>query len=331
VGFIFTDGDPNPNKSGQTYGADLRLATSRFLGGSRNLAIEAYGLKSANKGVSDEDWSYGFSARYPNDVFDAQIAVREIPTGFQPGLGFVQRDNVRMLRVAGSYNPRPKFLNIQQMFHDVYYTRFDRLDTGQLESWDVYITPFDWHFLSGDSIHAIFDYSRFYERLFAPFTISPGVVLLPGEYRFTRHRAVIASAAKRRISTSVNVQWGDYWSGTAQQVTTSLTFKLPPWFTFSLSSNQTFARLPEGSFTARIHTATVNYAASPFLSLSNLIQYDNRSRNLGMQSRVRWTLQSGRDLFLVFSQGWIQDPLGGRSFSLQDRKISTKFQYTFRY
>jgi hypothetical protein len=331
VGAIFTDGHPARNMSGQTFGADLHLATSRFMGASRNVVFDAYGLKSVNKGGTDEDWSYGFAARYPNDKFDAQIAMREIPKTFQPGLGFVQRSNVRMLRVAGSYNPRPKFFNIQQMFHDIYYTQFERLDTGQLESSDLYITPFDWHLRSGDSIHSILDPNWVYERLFAPFVISPGVVLPPGEYRFTRFRTSLASAAKRRLSGSVNLIFGDYWSGRADQVTTSLTYKLPPWFTFTFSANQTFAHLPQGDFIARIFTSTVNYAVSPYLSFSNLIQFDNRSRNLGWQSRVRWTLQPGRDLFFAFSQGWIQDPTGGRGFTPQDSKVSTKFQYTFRF
>jgi hypothetical protein len=61
------------------------------------------------------------------------------------------------------------------------------------------------------------------------------------------------------------------------------------------SANQTFADLPEGNFTARILTTDVSYSTSPFLSISSLIQYDNRSRNLGLQSRVPYTLKPGSD------------------------------------
>jgi hypothetical protein len=116
-------------------------------------------------------------------------------------------------------------------------------------------------------------------------------------------------------------------------VTTSLTYKLPPKFVISLSTNQTFARLPEGRFIARIATSNINYAASPSLSLSNLIQYDNRSRNLGWQSRVRWTLKPGNDLFFAFNQGWIQEEADDRSlrFRAQDSKLSAKFQYSYRF
>lgn len=334
VGAIFTGGHPAQGETGQTYGADMRLATSRFLGRPNNFVVAAYGVRSVNEGVSDRDWSYGFSAHYPNDKFNAQVALREIQENFRPGLGFVQRDNVRMLRMAASYNPRPTgFLNVQQMFHDIYYTRFTRLDLGEVESWDLYVTLLDWHLSSGDNLHGMFDFNPTYERLFETFEISPGVHLLPGEYRFTRFRSnLLSTATKRRVSGSINLTYGGYWSGKAEQLTTSLTYKLPPQFTISLSTNQTFARLPEGRFIARIFTGNASYSISPSLSLSNLVQYDNRSRNLGWQSRLRWTLRPGNDLFVAFNQGWIQEEDGvGRRFRSEDSKVSAKFQYSFRF
>jgi hypothetical protein len=333
VGAMFTGGDPAGGQSGQTYGADVRLATTRFLGRPSNFVVDGYAVKSVNEGVSGQDWSYGFSAHYPNDRFNAQVAYREIQEHFNPALGFVQRDNVRLLRIAGSYNPRPKdFLNVQQMFHDVYYTRFTRLDNGEVESWDLYVTLLDWHLSSGDNLHGMFDFNPTYERLFEPFEISPGVHLLPGEYRFTRFRSnLLSTATKRRLSGSVNLMYGGYWSGKAEQVTTSLTYKVPPRFIVAVSTSQTFARLPEGHFIARIFTSSVNYAVSPRLSLSNLVQYDNRSRNLGWQSRIRWTLQPGNDLFFAFHQGWIQEDGDNLRFRTQDGKVSAKLQYSFRF
>ena len=335
AGIIFTEGDPATPDVGRTVGADMSLATSRFLGGSRNLIVNAYGLNSVNAGVTDDDWSYGLSAYYPNDRYSAQVILREIQENFQPALGFVQRNNVQLLRVAGSFNPRPRgFLNIQQMFHDVYYTRFTRLDNNQVESEDLYVTLFDWHLNTGDNFHGLLDFNIVREQLFEPFRISPGVVLPTGDYRFTRFKSnLFTTAATRRVSGGLTVWWGNYWSGTAEQISASVAFRLPPRFTMSLSTNQTFARLPEGHFTARIVTGNVAYTASPLLSFSNLIQYDNRSRNLGWQSRIRWTLKPGDDLFFIFNQGWIREETdaGTLRFSAEDSKLSAKFQYAFRF
>ena len=70
------------------------------------------------------------------------------------------------------------------------------------------------------------------------------------------------------------------------------------------------------------------------------MQYDNRSRNLGWQTRVRWTPQPGNDLFIAFNQGWLQEDMdaGGptigrieRLFRPQDTKLSAKIQYSLRF
>ncbi len=333
VGAILTNGDPASALSSSTVGVDMRLATSNFLGGNRNMVVNAFGLRSNNEGVADNNASFGFGAQYPNDRFEAQILWREIQENFDPAIGFVQRSNVRMLRVAGSFNPRPNpSTGIQQMYHDVFYTRFTRLDNGLVESWDIYATIVDWHFNSGDSLHSLFDLNPTYERLFEPFEISPGVVLPAGEYRFMPMRIFFTSAQKRRVQGSVGLTFGNYWSGTAQSLQTGISYKLPPNFLVSFNANQTFASLPEGEFVARIYSSEVNYAVSPFLTFSNLIQFDNRSGNLGLQSRVHWTIEPGSDLFFVFGQGWVQDlERGYREFRRQDSRLATKLQYTFRF
>lgn len=332
IGGIFTDGNPSSGPSSSTYGVDTRFATSDFLGNSQNFAVNAYTVQSDNSGVSDNNKSYGLSAHFPNDKYVGELVYRVIENDFNPALGFVQRKNVKMYRAGVSYNPRPSgFLDIQQMFHDIFYTEFENLSNGMVESRELHVTPLDWHFNSGDAIHAIVDYDRTYERLFEPFQISPGVILQPGEYTNNRFKSTFATANKRRWRAFVNASYGDFWSGTAEQISTTFSYKLPPKFNVSFAANQTFAHLPEGDFITRVFTSNIDYAVSPFLSFTNLIQYDNRSRNLGWQSRMRWTLHPGRDLFLVFNQGWLQDPMGGYRFQAQDTKVSTKFQYTFRF
>ena len=89
----------------------MRLATSRSSGGRATSSSTPTASRSVNEGVSGDDWSYGFSARLSRTTSThAQFALREIQENFDPALGFVQRDNVRLLRAAASYNPRPEEL-----------------------------------------------------------------------------------------------------------------------------------------------------------------------------------------------------------------------------
>lgn len=332
VGAIVTQGDPSRAGPATTFGVDLGLGTSNFLARRRNLVVNAFGVRSQRAGTSGDGLSYGGSIEYPNDVVDLELMSRTVQENFDPALGFVSRRNIRVLRMSGRYNPRPKrFLGIQQTFNGVVYNRITRVDTGQLESANLFIIFPDWHFNSGDALHALLSPDFVYERLFVPFEISPGVILRPGEYRFTRWSNNVATAGKRRLQSRVQWLFGTYWSGHAHELQTSMTYKLPPRFIVSVSAVQTFASLPEGRFTARIASAQVNYGASPFLAFSNLIQYDNRSRNLSWQGRIRWTMHPGNDLFFVVNQGWIHGDEDRRfRFHPHDTQLSTKIQYTFR-
>ncbi len=332
IGGIFTSGDPAAGEDSKTFGTDISLATSDFLGYRKNFIANAYVLKSDNEGIDSDDLSFGVSAHYPNQVWDGMLVFREIQENFDPGLGFVQRSNVRMYRGGISFNPRiTDFLDIERMQHDVYYTRFDSLETGDLESSELYVSVLDWHFNSGDAIHSMFDYSGEKEVLIEPFEISPGVILQPGSYKMHRWKSNFSAASKRNLSGSITVEWGDFWSGSAENIRARLAYKIAPWFRIRTEMNQTFADLPEGKFTARILSSAFSFSVSPQLTFSNLVQYDNRSRNLGWQSRMQWTPKPGNDLFISLNQGWINQDTGSLRFTVADTKVAAKFQYTYRF
>ncbi len=332
IGGIFTNGNPSSGPSSSTYGVDTRFATSDFLGNSQNFAVNAYAAKSDNGDDSDNNKSYGLTAHFPNDKYVGEAAYRVIEDDFNPALGFVQRNNVRLYRVGLSYNPRPKsFLDIQQMFHDIFYTEFENLDNGMVESRELHITPLDWHFRSGDSVHAFGDYDRTYERLFTPFQISLASFSSRESTQIIDTVFNFASARKRRFVASVRGSVGDFWSGTAEQVNTTFTYKLPPKFNLSLAANQTFAHLPEGDFITRIFTANVDYSVSPFLSFTNLVQYDNRSRNPRLAEPHTMDPPARTRSFPRLQPRLDSGPDGRIQLQAQDTKVSTKFQYTFRF
>jgi hypothetical protein len=330
VGGIYTEGNPADSLASRTIGGDFRLFTSNFLNKEQNFGITAFGLKSKNEGVTDKDKSFGFGVTYPNDLWTINVDWRQVEENFRPALGFVSRPNVRSLSIAAEFDPRPKnFLNVRQMFHEFFFTRFTRLDKGKVESWRLFTAPVNWTLNSGE--HVEFNYAPQFERLFEPFEIAEGVVLPPGDYRFTRWRAEVFTASKRAWKVDATWWFGSYWSGHADQLRTSFEYKLAPHFQTSLSLDQTFARLREGNFVARVFSLRANYSVSPYLTFFNLVQFDNESRDLGWQSRVRWIIKPGNEVFLVFNQGWVQDERGGVNFRSSRTGLAGKMQYTFRF
>lgn len=330
VGGIFTNGDPASPTSSRTYGGDIRLFSSHFLGKEQNFGVDGFLLKTSNEGVKGKDSSFGFGVRYPNDLWGLSLDWKQVGENFRPALGFVPRTDVRKLSISAEFDPRPKdFLNVRQMFHEFFFTRFTNLTHNRVESWRLFTAPINYELNSGE--HIEFNYAPQFERLFQPFEIAEGVTLPAGDYRFTRWRFEINTASKRRWKFD-NAWWfGSYWSGHANQFETSFQYKIAPHFQTSLTLEQTFARLKEGNFVARVFVFRADYSVSPLLTFFNLLQFDNESRNLGWQSRVRWILRPGNDVFLVFSQGWLQDEAHGLSFHPIETKVAGKVQYTFRF
>jgi hypothetical protein len=330
IGGIFTNGDPASPTFSRTYGGDIRLFSSHFLGKEQNFGVDGFLLKTSNEGVKGKDSSFGFGVRYPNDLWGLSIDWKQIEENFRPALGFVPRTDVRKLSISAEFDPRPKdFLNVRQMFHEFFFTRFTNLTHNRVESWRLFTAPINYELNSGE--HIEFNYAPQFERLFQPFEIAEGVTLPAGDYRFTRGRFEINTASKRRWKFD-NAWWfGSYWSGHANQLETGFQYKVAPHFQTSLTLEQTFARLKEGNFVARVFVFRADYSVSPLLTFFNLVQFDNETRNLGWQSRVRWILRPGNDVFLVFSQGWLQDEAHGLSFHPTETKLAGKVQYTFRF
>ena len=334
VGGIFTSGDPASPAFSRTSGGDFRLFSSRFLGKDQNFGVDGFLLKTWNEGLKGENNSFGFGVRYPNDLWYLILDWKQIEKNFRPTLGFVPRTDVRKLSVSAEFNPRPKdFFDVRQMFNLFAFTRFTNLTHNQVESWRVYTSPINFTLNSGDDVQ--FNYAPQFERLFEPFEIAQGVTLPVGDYRFNRRGLEVSTASKRRWKFD-NAWWaGSFWSGHATQFETGFQYKISPHFQTGIKLDQTFARLREGNFVARVVALRADYSVSPLLTFFNLVQFDNQRTNLGWQSRVRWTLRPGNDVFLVFSQGWLQDDVQdvhrGLNFHSTDTRIAGKVQYTFRF
>jgi len=330
IGGTFSVGDPTGRTSGKTYGTDLRLGTSHFVGTQRTVYFDSYALKAANVQDDKRNNSFGLGVTVPGDLWNVEADWKQIDGNFNPALGFVPRSNIRKFNFISAFAPRPKhYLSVRQMLYEFRFNRYTRIDKGQTESWRLFTAPLNYVMNSGDVFE--FNYAPQFERLFAPFAFPGGVVLPPGDYSFTRWRVQYKGASKRPLKFDAIWWFGTYWSGHANEVTTSLQFKLAPHFQTTLTLNETFARLKEGSFVARILTLQANYSFSAMITLFNLVQFDNETRNLGWQSRVRWIARPGNEIFFVFNQGWLQDERNGFKLHQDGRSIASKIQYTFRF
>ncbi len=82
------------------------------------------------------------------------------------------------------------------------------------------------------------------------------------------------------------------------------------------------------SFTVRVVSGRFELQLSPDLSWNNLVQYDNDSQEASFQSRFRWTITPGSDLFLILNQGFLAE---NDTLKAARTEPLAKLAWTFRF
>ncbi len=327
VGGIFTNGNPVSGDENRLGGVDLKLATSNFLKTRKNLSLTLFGTKTSTPGLSGRDFSYGGTISFPNDLISASYSWQTIGENFNPALGFLTRKGVRTNSVSTEFSRRPKKLwRLRKVNLGFDYTDYYNLSQHALETRQVSTTPYV-QLNGGGQIG--FSWTRNYDRLFQPWTISRGVTLPAGEYTYDRFRPMTMSATSKPVYFSLTGEFGRFYSGTNSNVNLSITWKTNRNLTQALSLRGNWVRLKEGRFNAHLASYRLVYSFTPFITLSNYVQYDTVSRNIGLQSRLRWILRPGNEFFIVLNHAWQEDQFD--RFEAAQARFRAKVNYTFRF
>jgi len=194
-------------------------------------------------------------------------------------------------------------------------------------NWRVFTAPFNLRTESGE--HLEWNYIPEFEHLDAPFEITPGVIIGPGSYQWTTFRTEVNTATKRPWVVDAAWWWGTFYDGTRRTLELGVTVKPNTHLALGARLERNAIVLSAGSFETHLVTLRGDYNFTPNVSWADLVQYDSESRIAGVQSRFRWILKPGNDLFLVLNRGWFREFDG--SYSTSFNRESVKLQYTFRF
>ncbi|HEX6215398.1 MAG TPA: DUF5916 domain-containing protein [Vicinamibacterales bacterium] len=319
-----------------TAAADVTIATPDFVGGSTLDSGAWYVHTSKPQFISEEgdlsdegrSDSWGWHASVSKDPYDAEVSFREVQPAYNPAVGFTPRRNYR------SWNPE---INWSPRFENHRWLRGVQLGTdadintslaNHVIDRNIRITPMELEFHSGDSIE--FQMFRQTENLDEDFEISDGVILPAGNsYDWLRYQLGYDSAEQRMFSGRVEYSFGDFWDGKRKELTLDLNIRPRPGILIQLSSEFNDVDLPGGAFTTKLYGLDARTQFSPWISLSNNLQYDTDSGELGWQLRFRWIQKPGNDVFFIWTQNW-QEEIGNRFASL-DRRGAAKIVRTIRF
>ncbi|MDD3180661.1 MAG: DUF5916 domain-containing protein [Opitutaceae bacterium] len=325
VGVILTNGDPRANGNSTTVGADFNYLNS-YLAHGKSVDAHLWLVGTDSNLLGERDYSMAAELNYPNEPFSFTLSAQRVGKDFDPALGDSPRTGVWHLYADANYIVHRETGLVRTMTVNMKPYMVTDLH-GKSQSIDHNTPKFIFENAAGDSIE--FKYSPQGERIDEPFEIYKGVVIPRGNYSWDRGCVEIATTRARALRAAFEMKVGGYYAGHHRVFAPNLEWRPSSHLYMGLNYTLQEIRLPEGSFNARLGNFAMNYTFSPNLSLNTMAQYDNKSRLFGTNIRLKWIVQPGNEVFLV----WNQNYTNPSDWNLRpvDSQVATKVAWTLRF
>ena len=270
-----------------------------------------------NMGVSSSE---GFTGRIEYEVMQPN---------FNPALGFVNRRDYERGRLWTAYRYRPRghaWIRSIQSFFSI--QQYDTYSTGNFENASMWLRPFRIENHRGDNYSMTVSTSR--EALAEPFTVAGDTVIPAGEYEETGYEIEMEWAQERVLAPSVAFGKNGYYGGEQVSVTGRVDWRPSSRWYARVAYQYNDIELPHSQFETRLIQVHTNLAFNVKWSWVNLVQYDNLSESVGVNSRLRWNPRAGEDLYVVWNHEF--DALAAFSgMHSRQSEFSVKYSRTFRF
>jgi hypothetical protein len=331
LGFIYTNGDPGSNRENSVAGVDFKYLNNRLSNG-RQFEADAWYQISHTPTLNGDDASFGFGLRLPNNTgWRSRMAYKEVQRNFNPAMGYVNRSDIRDLTADLGYTHFFGGDIFQSVYSGVDAQRIEVINGGLQSEIFVYrLAEFQTN--TRDSMSAIYTTNR--EVVLRAFTLysSPArqVSIQPGDYKFNEHQISLSTGGQREFSGRFSFVAGDFYNGKRANLSGSMSWNQSRYFVASINYDWNDISLPQGDFITRLTSVSTQVAFSSTLYWINLVQYDNLSEEVGVNTRLQWIPQAGQEGFIVLNYN-MQDKDKNNRFESALADLSVKFKYTFRF
>ena len=297
IGAMFTGRSQSAAKAGtsnQAYGVD---GVFNFFG---DLTAGGFYAKSETPGVAGNQSSYQARAEWAPDLYGFQFERNAVGDGFNPEVGFLRRRAFERTYGEARFSPRPKRgKGIRQvsMTGSVEYIEGSvsrRMESRQ-QTGKVNVER-------ENSDQFSFEAGTNFEFLPSVFNVARGVNIPVGGYSFNDYTARYSFGQQRRMSGSVQYQGGQFYNGHIKAFTiSSARVSLITRWSVEPSVSVNAVTLPVGSFKTTVLRARSDFAFSPRMFASGLVQYSSNDRIFSSNLRFRWEYRPGSEVFVVYT------------------------------
>ena len=312
-----TPGLPGRN---QAYGVDAAFAFFQ------NVAGGAYYARTETDGLEGDSESYQGRFEWVPDRYGVRVEHLKVGAAFNPEIGFLRRANFEKSSVYLRFSPRPRNIRAVRKFTTEATIDYFVNGNGAVET-RTQSARFNTEFESSDQVAV--EVSDNYEALFVPFNVGGGVRIPAGGYNFRDATLSYTLGQQRRFTGTVSVQAGNFYDGTIRAVTLSgARYAILKQFSVEPSISLNRIDLPHGAFTTELYRVRSDYAFSPRMFMSALIQYGSADNTFSSNLRFRWEYIPGSEFFLVWTDERDTRP---NSIGLRNRAFVAKVTRLLRF
>lgn len=323
IGIIATNRAPTFGGDGSNQAAGLDASLGFF----DSLSFSGYVARTRTTPVAGKSTSYRARFDYAGDRYGLGLEHIMIGDTFDPEIGYVRRDDFRRSYANARFSPRTKTSRVVrkltwQASMD-YVTNADRTVVMDKEA----NGSFGIEFHSSDTFDI--GYRSNYEFIPKDFTISPGVVVPFGGYRYQNLYASYTLGQQRMISGKIATATGSFYGGRKTEAGYDGRVVLTRRFALEPTISLVRVSLPYGDFTAQVISNRTIITPTPRMMISSLVQYTAATHSLSSSVRLRWEYRGGSEFFAVYTDGR-ETPVRGLP-ALLNRSIALKITRLIRF
>lgn len=328
VGTIFTHGDPQSNLNNQLAGVDLNLRSSNWWN-EQSVSWHGFYMTSDDENENSDD-VIGTHFTFPNYPFRASGHWVRTGDNFNPALGFVRRRGGESTGFGFTYYfEQPENELLEDISTGVEYDRYELLD-GRTDSEELELKLIEVRTMAGDSIEFELELER--EILRESFEVVDTVVIPSDEYRGIDFELEFSSSSNRPLFGEVEIAYGDFYHGSSIRTELDLSWRPSKYFQLDSEAGMTLVDLPGEEFEVLTSSVGLRITPTTRFSFNSITQFDNQSKTIGINNRVRYILKPGCDLFLVLNKGLERRELKEhRRFRTFKNEAVAKLGWTFQF
>lgn len=307
LGAIVTNGEPDGDGNNTVAGIDFIYRNTDF-GDGKTLRGAAWAQISHNDPhqspavdppIRGTGYAFGGRLAYPNDTHNWELVANVLDDEFAPALGFANRVGIREFR--GNYRRRWRPADsILQTVDSQIEARLITEQGRQVETGSFLWRPIAVQNYVNDGFR--FEYQHRYDVVTAENPLSFAVP--PGRYHWDEGRIRFTTSANRAVTATLVAGYGTFYDGTRASMSSDVTVRFTRHVQTGLVYTFDNLRLPGGDENLHVIRGRLSFFFTPDVSWVTLIQYDSVSDRIGMNSRFRWIIEDGREVFLVLNQGF---------------------------